>query len=60
VAVDDKEFEAELMYRMSAAVAREMRAKGLATEEEYQKVDKLLLEKYRPVLGMLLAGKPLT
>lgn len=58
--MDDKNFEAEMMYRVSVSLAREMKRKGLATEEEYQMMDKLLLEEYRPALGTLLAGRPLT
>lgn len=57
--MSDKEFEAELMYRMSLSVAKIMLGKGLVTEEEYCRIDAVLLEKYCPVLGTLLAGKPL-
>lgn len=54
-----KEFEAELMYRVSLSAARLMLRKSFITPENYQQVDNILLEKYRPVLGTLLAGKPL-
>ena len=44
---------------MSLAVARAMLEEGAITGEEYRQIDTMLLEKHRPVLGTLLAGKPL-
>lgn len=55
----EQEFRAELRYRMSLAVARAMLEEGAITGEEYRQIDTMLLEKHRPVLGTLLAGKPL-
>lgn len=55
----EKEFGAELRYRMSLAVARAMLEKGVVTREEYREIDAMLLKKHRPVLGTLLAGKTL-
>ena len=57
--MSEKEFRAELRYRMSLSVARAMLEKGVITEEEYRQIDTILLEKHRPTLGTLLAGKPL-
>jgi len=59
VPVSEKEFRAELRYRMSLSVARAMLEGGVITEEEYRQIDTILLEKHRPALGTLLAGKPL-
>ncbi len=53
------EFRAELRYRMSLSVARALLEDGVIGEEEYREIDAILLEKHRPVLGTLLAGKPL-
>lgn len=57
--MSEGEFRAELRYRMSLAVARAMLEEGAITREEYRQIDTMLLEKHRPVLGTLLAGKPL-
>ncbi len=53
-------FQPELMYRMALSVAKAMLKKGIISREEYSEIDTILLEKYRPTLGTLLAGKPLT
>lgn len=58
--MDKKQFRAEKMYRISLSVARSMLEKGIISKEEYSEIDTILLEKYRPALGTLLAGKPLT
>jgi len=57
--VSEKEFRAELRYRMSLSVARSLLEEGAITEEEYSEIDTILLQKHRPILGTLLAGKPL-
>ena len=58
--MDEKEFEAEKLYYISMSIARSMLEKGIVSKEEYSEIDSILLEKYRPVLGTLLAGRPLT
>lgn len=57
--MDKKEFEAERRYHGCLSLARTLRAKGLLTEEEYEQIDTILLEKYRPTLSTLLSGKRL-
>lgn len=57
--MSEKEFRAELRYRMSLSVARSMLEEGTITKEEYRQIDTMLLKKHRPILGTLLAGKPL-
>ncbi len=54
-----EEFRAELRYRMSLSVARGLLEDGAIGEEEYREIDTILLQKHRPILGTLLAGKPL-
>jgi len=58
--VSKEKFRAERIYLMSLSVARSMLKKGVISEEEFMQIDAILLEKYRPILGTLLAGKPLT
>jgi len=55
----EKEFRAELQYWMSLSVAKAMLFKGAISKKEYREIDTILLQKHRPVLGTLLAGKPL-
>ena len=57
--MDEKEFEAEKLYYISMSIAKSMREKGIIDEEVLAIIDTKLLEKYRPILGTLLAGKPL-
>ena len=57
--MSEEEFRAELRYRMSLSVARAMLEEGAITGEEYSEMDTILLQKHRPILGTLLAGKPL-
>ena len=57
--MNEGDFRAELRYRMSLAVARAMLEEGAITKEEYLEIDTILLQKHRPILGTLLAGKPL-
>lgn len=59
-AVDKKDFRAERLYLMSRSVAESMRKKGILSEDEFTQIDTILLKKYRPTLGTLLSGKPLT
>lgn len=57
--VSKEQFRAERLYLMSLSVAKSMLKKGVISEDEYLEIDTILLEKYRPTLGTLLAGKPL-
>ena len=57
--MSEKEFRAELRYRMSLSVARSLLEEGAITEEEYSEIDTILLKKHCPILSTLLAGKPL-
>lgn len=55
-----EQFKAERLYLVSCSVAKSMLREGIISEEEYKEIDTILLEKYRPVLGTLLAGRPLS
>ena len=57
--MDEKEFEAEKLYYISMSIAKSMCEKGIIDEEVLAIIDTKLLEKYRPISGILLAGKPL-
>ena len=57
--VSEEQFRVERLYLMSLSVAESMLQKGIISEDEFSEIDTILLEKYRPILGTLLAGKPL-
>ena len=56
---DSADFEAETRYMTVMKTARGMLGAGLVTESELSKINTLMLEKYRPVISTLLAGKAL-
>ena len=51
-----EDFRRERLYQASIAVARTMHNKSLISEAEFSQINNILLEKYRPLLGMLNAG----
>lgn len=59
VTMNEAEFHAEKMYLLCLGTAKTMLKKGVISEEEFTKIDTMLLEKYKPTLSTLLSGKPL-
>ena len=57
--MNEAEFHAEKMYLLCLGTAKAMLRKGVISEEEFTKIDTMLLEKYKPTLSTLLSGKPL-
>lgn len=55
----EQEFRAELRYRMALSAARTLLDSGIISTQEYCRIDEILLKKHQPLLGTLLAGKPL-
>ncbi|HNX29467.1 MAG TPA: SHOCT domain-containing protein [Syntrophomonadaceae bacterium] len=47
------QFEREKAYRAEISIAKSMLKNGLITEPEFQKIDRIMLEKYCPVQGCL-------
>ena len=56
----DEQFRAEKLYQVSLSLAQSMLEKGLVTPDEFAVIDKLLLDKYRPLLGTLFSHSRLT
>ncbi len=48
-----EQFEREKSYRAAILIAKSMLKNGLITEPEFQKIDRIMLEKYCPVQGCL-------
>lgn len=43
----------EIIYQMTMSAARQMLEKGLITDEQYQKYDTKMRQKYEPIIGTL-------
>lgn len=51
----DKEFRAEKLYQTTMRIMREMLENDLITVEDYQRMNAVFLEKYKPVFGVLFS-----
>ena len=51
--MDDERFRAETAYRVSLSLAESLLRAGMLTEDEFTKTKKLLLARYKPLLGGL-------
>ena len=54
------DFNREAQYQLTMSYVKQLKRNGMITEEEYRKIDIIMLKKYRPVLGTLLSGHDLT
>lgn len=50
----------EKLYQTTMHIMRKMLSEGLVSLEEYRRVDKIFLEKYKPVFGTLFSDVALT
>lgn len=48
-------FQAELQYQTAVSIAKNLRSKGLLTDEEYAIIDTKLQADFAPSLGTLLS-----
>ncbi len=55
----NKGWENEFGYQLTMSLVRQLRTNGTVSEDEYMQIDAIMLRKYQPVLGTLLAGEPL-
>ena len=53
------EFESEKKYQVTHSIAKMLLEGAIIDEEEYMKIDTILLAKYHPFLSTLLSGKTL-
>ena len=49
------QFQAEKRYQVAISMAKSLLKKGLLTQAEFDVIDTILLEKYRPALGTLMS-----
>lgn len=45
----------DMVYQMAISVAKSMLKNGIVNREEYDRIDTILLKKYRPYLGSLFS-----
>ena len=57
-AVNKEQFDREKDYHAAISIAKALLSKGLVTEREYDKIDTILIGKYRPIIGGLRAKLP--
>ena len=50
----NEQFEREMRYRISMAVANSMLRQGLINQAEYNDFNRLMVDKHRPLIGDLL------
>lgn len=60
VAVMNKDWNNEFQYQLTMSLVRQLKENGTISDNEYKQIDTIMLRKYRPILGTLLSGKPLT
>lgn len=56
----NKEWNNEFQYQLTMSLVRRLKVGGTISDNEYKQIDTIMLEKYKPILGTLLSGKPLT
>lgn len=48
-----EQFDQEKNYHISLTISKELLARGVITQGEYQLLDALFLEKYQPIISSL-------
>ena len=56
----NEEWNNEFQYQITMSLVRQLKENGTISDNEYKQIDTIMLEKYKPILGTLLSGKPLT
>ena len=56
----NEEWNNEFQYQLTMSLVRRLKNNGTISDNEYKQIDTIMLEKYKPILGTLLSGKPLT
>jgi len=55
-----EQFHNEKMYQATMDMVRRMHSDGLISLEEYERVERIFLKKYKPLIGTVYAGMALT
>lgn len=51
------DFDADIHYAAVMKIAEDMRRDGLLTADEAEKLSRAVIEKYKPIIAMLLSGE---
>lgn len=51
-----KQLRDEMMYQATMSMARHMLEEGIITREEYERLNRIFLAKYRPIIGSISSG----
>lgn len=51
--MNEEQFNSEKNYKVALSISKSMLSKRLITDKEYNKIDRMLMEKYKPIIGSL-------
>ena len=51
--MSEEEFSAEKNYRVALSITKSMLLKGIIDKKDFNKINKLLVKKYKPIVGSL-------
>lgn len=54
--ITKEDMRREKLYQTTMHIARKMHRDGMISEAEYHRVDRIFLEKYRPLFGEVFSG----
>lgn len=54
--MNSEDFGSEIQYQLTMSYVRQLKNNGVISDDDYKKIDALMLKKYRPVLSALLSG----
>lgn len=57
--MSEHEIREDMLYHIALSIAKSMLEKHLVSDEEFAKIDTMLLQRYRPYLGKLLSENDL-
>jgi hypothetical protein len=52
----NRAFKREMNYQITMSFVRVLKNSGIISDDEYNKIDTIMLNKHRPVIGTLLSG----
>lgn len=55
--MNKEQFERESHYQVSMSIARQMLKEDLISEEEYNQIREMMIDKYNPIIGNLESSR---
>ena len=56
--MNEEQFEREKYYHIATAISNMLLTQGIFSEEDVNRIDKLLISKYQPLIGALHEKNP--